>query len=350
VGVRYHANDFDPTGSIRAMSPTRRRQYVLAGILVVLGVLTLAILWNVAETVFFAITVAYVLYPARRRLVEYGIPRRVASGLVTAATFLVVVVLLAPIAVTLFRRRGAIVALLNDLPEMLPVELFGFAFVIDIGSLVDTTAATLRSVAISLAADSVFIVLQFGVFVLLLYGLLLRPRAVGQVSLEIVPSEYHGTITALHRRTAGTLYAIYVIQAATAVLTFPIAFVVFGMLGYPDVFVLAVISAILQFIPILGPGILAVGLAGYDVLIGMPQRALGIVVLGPLLIGLLPDILVRPQLASSRAKLPASLYFVGFVGGVLTVGVIGVIAGPLVVALLIEIVNLLGEEGEGIPA
>ena len=185
MGVRYHANDFDPTGSIRAMSPTRRRQYVLAGILVVLGVLTLAILWNVAETVFFAITVAYVLYPARRRLVEYGIPRRVASGLVTAATFLVVVVLLAPIAVTLFRRRGAIVALLNDLPEMLPVELFGFAFVIDIGSLVDTTAATLRSVAISLAADSVFIVLQFGVFVLLLYGLLLRPRAVGQVSLEI---------------------------------------------------------------------------------------------------------------------------------------------------------------------
>lgn len=315
-----------------------------------MGALALAILWNVVETVFFAITVAYVLYPLRQQLVGHGIPRRLASALVTVATFVIVVVLLAPIALTLFRRRGAIVALLNDLPDMLPVELFDRVFVIDLGSLVDTTAATLRSIAISLAADSVFIVLQFGMFVLVLYGLLLRPGAVGQVTFQIVPSEYHETIAALHRRAAGTLYAIYVIQAATAVLTFPIALVVFKLLGYPDVFVLAVISSVLQFIPILGPGMLAVGLAGYDILIGMPQRAVGVIVLGPLLIGLLPDLLVRPQLASSQAKLPASLYFVGFVGGVLTVGVIGVIAGPLVVALLVEIVHLLGEEGAEIPA
>jgi len=135
-------------------------------------------------------------------------------------------------------------------------------------------------------------------------------------------------MNALHDRVAGTLYALYVIQAATAVITFPIALVVFYLLGYPDVFVLAVIAAILQFFPIVGPGMLAVGLAGYDVLIGMPTRALGVIVLGPLLIGLLPDILIRPRMASRQAKLPASLYFVGFVGGVLTVGVIGIIAAP----------------------
>jgi predicted PurR-regulated permease PerM len=329
------------------MESVRRHQYVLAGLLVAVGGLTIAVLWNVAETVFFAVTVAYVLYPVRRRLVDRGIPSRLASALVTAAAFLVVVVLLAPIALTLFRRRGAIVALLNDLPDELSVELFGFLVPLDIGSYVDATVVALRSIAISLAADSVFIALQFGMFVLVLYGLLLRPQAVGAVTFEIVPAEYHDIVTALHRRITGTLYALYVIQAATAVLTFPIALAVFGVLGYPDVFVLAVISAILQFIPILGPGLLAVGLGGYDVLIGMPQRAVGIIVLGPLLIGLLPDLLVRPKLASRRAKLPASLYFVGFVGGVLTVGVIGVIAGPLVVAVLVEIVDLLAEEGEG---
>lgn len=324
------------------MSSSRRR-YVLTGLLVAVGVLATAVLWNVVETVFFAVTVAYVLYPLRRRLVARGIPRRFASALVTIAAFVIVVVLLAPIALTLFQRRGAIVATLNDLPDELPVELFGFVVTIDIGSIVDTTAATLRSLAISLAADAVFIILLLGMFVLVLYGLLLRPRAVGEAALRIVPSAYHDIVTALHERVAGTLYAIYVIQAATAVITFPVALVVFYFLGYPDVFVLAVVSAILQFIPIVGPGILAIGLGGYDVLIGMPQRAIGIVVLGPTLIGLLPDLLVRPQLASSQAQLPASLYFVGFVGGVLTVGVIGVIAGPLVVAILVEVVDLLSE-------
>jgi predicted PurR-regulated permease PerM len=50
-------------------------------------------------------------------------------------------------------------------------------------------------------------------------------------------------------------------------------------------------------------------------------------------------------LASSQARLPASLYFVGFTGGVLTVGVIGIIAGPLAVAVLVEVIDLLSEGG-----
>lgn len=325
------------------MSSLRRRRRVLAGLLFAVGVLAAAILWDVAEVVFFAVTVAYVLYPLRRRLVARGIPSRIASAALTVAAFLAVIVLLAPIAVTLFRRRGSIIELLGDLPDELPVELFGFVFAIDIASLVESANDLLRSLAVSLAADAIFIILQIGMFVLVLYGLLLRPQSVGQAVTEIVPREYHDIVRALHERIAGTLYALYVVQAATAVITFPIALVVFYSLGYPDVFVLAVIASILQFVPIVGPGMLAAGLAGYDVLLGMPTRALGIIILGPLLIGLLPDILIRPRMASKRAKIPASLYFVGFVGGVLTVGVIGIIAGPLVVAVLVELIDLLGD-------
>lgn len=325
------------------MSSLRHRRYVLGGLLAAIGVLAAAVLWNVVGTVFFAVTVAYVLHPARQRLVDRGIPRRVASGLLTAAAFLTVVVLLAPIAWTIFRQRGAILEFLNNLPDELPVEAFGFVVTIDVADLVDTTADTLQSIAISLAADAIFLALQLIMFALVLYGLLLRPNAVGRAAFRVTPSPYHDILVALHRRIAGTLYALYVIQAATAVITFPLALIVFYLLGYPDVFVLAVLAALLQFIPIVGPGMLAAGLAGHDVLVGMPHRAVGVIILGPLFVGLLPDLLVRPRLASRKAQLPASLYFVGFVGGVLTVGVIGIIAGPLVVALLAEAVELLGE-------
>lgn len=325
----------------------RRRRYVLGGLLITVGILTAAVLWNVVEVVFFAITVAYVLYPLRQRLVDRGLSRRIASAVVTTTAFLTVIALLAPIALTLFERRDSIMELLNNLPDELPVELFGFTVLIDIAGLVVSANALLRSLAISLAADSIFITLQFAMFALILYGMLLRPQSVGRAAYEIVPREYHDIIKALHERVAGTLYALYVIQAATAIITFPIALVVFYLLGYPDVFVLAVIAAILQFFPIVGPGMLAAGLAGYDVLLGMPGRAVGVIILGPLLIGLLPDILIRPRMASRQARLPASLYFVGFVGGVLTVGVIGIIAGPLVVAVLIEIVDLLIDHNNG---
>lgn len=333
-------------GQVTAMSSLRYRRYTLAGLLVAVGVLTAAILWNVVVTVFFAITVAYVLFPVRQRLVARGISKRISSALVTTAAFLAVVVLLAPIGVTLFNRRGSIVELLNTLPGELPVEVFGFVIVLDLASFVASANEMLRSLAISLAADSIFIVLQLSMFVFILYGILLKPQAVGRAIYEITPPEYHDIIKALHLRVRGTLYALYVIQAATAVVTFPIAFAVFYILGYPDVFVLAVIAAILQFVPILGPGMLALGLAGYDILLGMPNRAIGVIILGPLFIGLLPDLLIRPRMALSRAKLPASLYFVGFTGGVLTVGIIGVIAGPLVVAILVELVTLLSDEGD----
>ncbi|QLD85797.1 AI-2E family transporter [Natronomonas halophila] len=325
------------------MSSLRRRRYVLAGLLVGIGLIAVGILWAVVETVFFAITVAYVLYPLRQRLVDRSVPNRIASGIVTMVAFVAVVVLLAPIAWTLFRRRSAIIELLGNLPDELPIEAFGFTYVVDVVSLVNSTSEALRELAFSIAADSVFITLQLTLFTIVLYGLLLRPNAVGRAAFEITPPSYHDVIRALHNRIGGTLYALYIIQAATAVLTFPVALVVFFTLGYDDVFVLAVLSAILQFFPIVGPGMLAIALGGYDFLIGMTDRAIAVIVLGTVVIGVLPDILIRPRLATRQANLPASLYFVGFVGGVLTVGVIGIIAGPLIVALLVEMVDLLSE-------
>jgi predicted PurR-regulated permease PerM len=328
------------------MSSLKRRRRVLGGALVAVGVLTAALLWNVVGTVFFAITVAYVLYPLRQRLVDRGVPQRIASAVVTTAAFLVVIALFAPIVLILFERRGSFIDLLNNLPDELPIELFGFVYEVDLADLVVSAEQALRSLAISVAADAIFISLQFGMFVLVLYGLLLRPRAVGDAIHEITPREYHDVLGALHRRVAGTLYALYVIQAATAVVTFPFALLVFHVLGYPDAFVLGVLAAIFQFVPILGPGVLAFGLAGHDVLLGLTDRAIAVAILGPVVIGLVPDLLVRPRMARKQAKLPASLYFVGFTGGVLTIGVIGVIAGPLVVAILVELVDLLGDGTE----
>ena len=315
---------------------------MLAGLVAAVALLTAAVLWEVVEVVFFAVTVAYVLYPLRQRLVDRGLSRRVASALVTATAFLAVVVLFAPVVWALVRRRESIVSLLRNLPDSLPVEAAGFTYVVDVASLSEGVTASLRAFALDLAANAIFIVLELAMFALVLYGLLLRPAAVGDAVYGIVPPEYHDVIRRLNDRISGTLYALYVIQAATAVLTFPVAFVVFYALGYGDAFVLSVIAAVFQFIPVLGPGVLALALAAGDFLLGSTQRAVVVAVLGPVVIGLLPDLVVRPQLASRQAKLPVSLYFVGFTGGVLTVGVIGVIVGPLAVAVLVETVELLG--------
>jgi predicted PurR-regulated permease PerM len=70
-----------------------------------------------------------------------------------------------------------------------------------------------------------------------------------------------------------------------------------------------------------------------------------IIILGLGLIGFMPDAIIRTQLVSWAADLPVSLYFVGFVGGILSLGIIGFVAGPLIIALLVEVVVLLSHGG-----
>jgi predicted PurR-regulated permease PerM len=110
------------------------------------------------------------------------------------------------------------------------------------------------------------------------------------------------------------------------------------------VFTLAVLAGVLQFIPILGPSIVVLVLAALELVAGNVVDAAVVTVVGLVVIGFLPDALIRPRLARLTSGIPGSLYFVGFTGGILSVGLVGLIAGPVVVALLAEAVSLLSAE------
>lgn len=319
------------------------RQRALGLLLVAIAVLAAVVLAEILQTVVFAITVAYVLYPLRQQLVRRGLSPRVASGIATVIAFLVVVALVAPVLYLVYRRRAELVGVLGQLPETVPISAGGFEVVVETAPLADTAQEAVRGFAIAVAAAAPRLVLALAVFTFLVYGLLYRPSAVETAAFRVVPPEYHDIPTRLHRRTRTTLYSIYVIQAATAAATFVLALVLFSALGYESALSLAVIAAILQFIPILGPSLLVVALAASDLLIGATTRAAVVLVLGLVVVSLIPDAVIRTRLAARTGEISSGLYFVGFVGGILTVGPIGLIVGPLVVSLLLEAVELLSE-------
>jgi len=321
-----------------------RRVTVLAGLLVVLGALSTVILGAVFGTIFFAITVAYVLYPVRERLVDRGFGRRTAAAVSTTLAFVAVALVVLPVVIVLYVRRSDLIALLETVPDEVALEGAGMTYTLTLGEISAQAAEVGESLAISIAGSTPALGFKFFLFVLLVYALLVRPGDVTSALLRPIPREYHDIVMALHRRLRSTLYAIYVLQAATAFGTFLIGFVLFWALGYEPAFSLAVVSGILQFVPIIGPSILVLGIAGFEVAAGNTTGAIVVAVLGLVLIGFLPDALIRPQLATLTAKMPGSLYFIGFVGGILSIGVVGVIAGPVVVGLLAEVGTLLADE------
>ncbi|WP_162224278.1 AI-2E family transporter [Halorussus salinus] len=323
------------------------RQWVLAGVLAVAGLLAAAVLFDVLGTVFFAITVAYVLVPLHERFVHRGVPPWWASAAATAVAFVSVLLFFASFGFLLYRRRTEMVGFLLDLPESVAVELLGTVYTIDAGVVTEVTREYLGVVALALARLAPVLALKATLFALLVFALLVNRGQARRALLAPIPHAYRDVAAAFHERTRDTLYAIYVLQAATAAATFLVALPVFFLLDYQFYLTLALVAGFLQFLPIVGPSFLVALLAAYRVTADDLVGALLVFVLGGLLIGWLPDAVIRTRLARETADLPGSLYFVGFTGGLLSVGPIGFIAGPLVVALLAEASELLAAEVNG---
>ncbi|WP_276299203.1 AI-2E family transporter [Halorussus lipolyticus] len=323
------------------------RQRVLAGVLALLGLLAAAVLFDVLGTVFFAITVAYVLVPLHERLVERGVPSWWASAAATTIAFVSVVVLFASFGFLVYRRRTELVGFLLDLPESVTVELLGSVYTIDAGIVTEVASEYLAVVALALARLAPVLALKGTLFALLVFALLIRRGQARRALLGPVPREYRDLASAFHERTRETLFAIYVLQAATAVGTFLVALPVFYLLDYQFYLTLALVAGFLQFLPIVGPSFLVGLLAVYRLTANEIAAAIAVLVLGGVLVGWLPDAVIRTRLARETADLPGSLYFVGFTGGLLSVGPVGFIAGPLVVALLVEASELLAGEVNG---
>ncbi len=69
------------------------------------------------------------------------------------------------------------------------------------------------------------------------------------------PEILTGYIRKLSEVTADTLYAIYIVQIAIAVLTFFIALPVFYLLGYGNIIFYSFLAAFCELIPILGSSV-----------------------------------------------------------------------------------------------
>ncbi|MFA9416177.1 AI-2E family transporter [Natrinema sp. HArc-T2] len=330
-----------------ATGSSRQRRYVLASVVVALGVVTGAILLEVLGTILLSLTVAYVLVPVQRWFVRRGLTEWTGALAATLVGFVSALAVSAPLVVALYFRLEDVVDTLAALPRELSVSAFGMTYAIETGQVQATALEFVQGAATSFALALPVLAIKFALFVVLLFGLLLKGDAAGRAAIAPVPYAYRDVVHALARRARETLYAIYVLQVATSIGTFAAAYPLFWMLGYEAALTLAIAAAVLQFVPIIGPSMLVVPITLYHVAVGDLVAATLLGTLGLVLIAWLPDVAVRPRLARRSAGLPGSLYFVGFTGGLFTLGAIGVVVGPLLVAVFVEAVDLLADEVNG---
>jgi len=146
--------------------------------------------------------------------------------------------------------------------------VFGFRASYEVASLVPIVRAATTDAAVGLASQVAILGMKLFLFAFLVYAFLLKPHAPGVAIRRLVPPGYHDVVSRYHERIRDTLYAIYVLQAATAFGTFVIGWIVFALLGYDAAFSIAVIAGILQFVPIVGPSLVVSVVAVVEVVGG----------------------------------------------------------------------------------
>jgi len=103
------------------------------------------------------------------------------------------------------------------------------------------------------------------------------------------------------------------------------------------------LAALLALLPIGGAMLVWLPCAIYLYLAGSTLNSVLLAAWGAVFVSL-PDNFLKPLLIGRKAKLPTFLLFLGILGGLKVYGVLGILAGPLVVTLLTAFVQIYREE------
>jgi len=151
-------------------------------------------------------------------------------------------------------------------------------------------------------------------------------------AIPLAPEDRHALLeefgTVLRATVKGNL-VIAVIQGALGGLAF-------WVLGVPGVLLWAALMAVLSLLPVVGASLVWLPVAVGLFVSGSPWQAVGLVVFGVLVIGLVDNIL-RPILVGRETGLPDYLVMITTFGGIALLGVNGFVVGPTVAAMFVAV-------------
>jgi predicted PurR-regulated permease PerM len=196
-------------------------------------------------------------------------------------------------------------------------------------------AATAAAVGTALGATAQALV-QAIFLLIAFYFLLLDGRNLVRWLAGVTPSPEEALAIAAHlsrasRSVLSSLFLTALAQSGAATAGYLIARV-------PHPIFFGLLTFIAAFIPSIGTTLVALPVALLMLALGHPWAALFIAMWGLLIVGLIDNV-VKPLLIKGGVQLDAAVLFFALIGGLALFGAVGLIVGPLAVALFVAVVT-----------
>jgi predicted PurR-regulated permease PerM len=199
-------------------------------------------------------------------------------------------------------------------------------------------ASTLMVVGGAVGAITQTLLVVFTLFYFFRDGENIRRAAFDMVPLQRV--QWQDIISRTKDVIAATVYGVLAISAIQGTLG---AFI-FWALGLPSPLLWGVVMFFMSMIPMAGAFLVWVPAALYLALMGSYTKAGILVVWGVLVIGSIDNVL-SPKLVGRRACLHELLIFFAVLGGLQVFGVLGLVLGPVAVAMTLALIEMLRQAG-----
>jgi len=178
-----------------------------------------------------------------------------------------------------------------------------------------------------------FLLMTFAIFFMLIDG----PRFLqkGKDFLPFNEDQKHNLAEQIHGIVVSTIYGGVIVGLIQGI----VAGVSFAILGFKSPVLWGFITAIASFIPILGAFAIWGPAVLYLFATGATYKAVALLVVGAFGISMVDNIL-KPVIIGNRVKMPMLVILFSVLGGIKLFGLIGLIMGPLVIALFVSVLEI----------
>jgi predicted PurR-regulated permease PerM len=198
------------------------------------------------------------------------------------------------------------------------------------------------------AGQAAFSILTLVIAFLTMFFMVRDAHRLREPALDLIPLPRDQSETIL-QKLQGTIYAVFYGVVAVAFLQGSLAGIMFVVADVPNALMWGVATIILCAIPLLGAPIVYIPMALMKFSQGEVGAAVGMLLFGFLVISQV-DNLIRPIVIGARTSFHPMAVFFSLLGGVLVMGPVGIMAGPMLLAVLLVLIDVIRQRLRNVQA
>lgn len=164
-------------------------------------------------------------------------------------------------------------------------------------------------------------------------------KGIKEALVKMAPEKNRKKFQRLLTACDAVIYGVVVGYLFKAIITGFLSFIVFSILGIGNPVVMAVVVAVFDFIPLIGPWTVFLGLFLWYALQGQVVYAIEVAAICYITISLIPELYIRPKIAGTISHVHPMVMLIGIFGGIISLGPVGVLAGPLILGVIVVTVK-----------